>query len=135
MIRQASVTSTFYDRFQYYKKEQNFDKHLVSPKSSIHSPRSPVHSSVSILHLKSPTSPNEIRTSKSAENSPSRYLEELKSNKTNLSPGKSSSIYKSYDDISERVNAADKKFKDLTTRSNQYSEFELFDENVYFKKY
>ena len=140
MIRQASVTSTFYDRFQYYKKEQNYDNSPVSPPKNLshspRSPRSPAHTSTSSFHLKSPTSPTEIRASKSAENSPSRYLEEsIKNYKSTLSPGRSSgSIYKSYDDISERVNAADKKFKDLTTRSNQYREFEPFDENIYFRK-
>lgn len=81
-IRHTSVTSTLYDRYQYTKKEQYIDRSPTSPilsRNYAYSPKSPTKSPVkspsfntSINYLKSPATP-EIRSSKSAESSPSRY--------------------------------------------------------------
>ena len=82
-IRQSSVTSTFYDRYQHYKCEQMsptspiMSRSYMTPKS----PRSPSYGLNLSSSLNTPLSPNEYRTSKSAETSPCRYPNEITTKK------------------------------------------------------
>lgn len=92
-IRQSTVTSTLYDRYQYCKKDGRIDRSPTSPilSKSSYSPRSPRSPMQNSSFLKSPS--GEYRTTKSAENSPSRYagLEPI-GNRNRLSPTHSSDL-------------------------------------------
>ena len=78
-IRHANVTSTFYDRYQHYKCEQKSPTSPIMSRSynNPKSPRSPSYGLPLSSSLKTPLSPNEYRTSKSAETSPCRYPNEI----------------------------------------------------------
>lgn len=110
-IRNASVTSTFYDRNQHYKCEKSPTTSPIMSRSYIapRSPRSPSYNLPLSSSLKTPLSPNEYRTSKSAETSPCRYPNEKMTTKQYL-PVKTTTDFKtgSWSNISGN----DKSFRD-----------------------